>query len=120
MLNNLIALIAQSSPPILFFGSILGFIGWINLGPKELPTNDPYNRQLSYPIFILSIGLFLYVYTNLIEIGLGIGLVGFFLYIFVMKKVRDVYPRTYVIYPFAKKKEAEKQTIELTNNIKDK
>jgi len=95
MLQNLISLIAQFSPPILFFGSIFGFFGWVNLGPKELPHKHPLNRQLSFPIFLLSLGLFMFVYTKFFEIGIGIAMAGFIWFIGVMKKIRDIFPRKY-------------------------
>jgi hypothetical protein len=120
MLQKLITLIAQFSPPILFFGSISGFFGLVNLGPKELTHKHPLNRQLSYPIFLLSIGFFLFLHTKFFEIGIGVAMAGFFWYMGVMKKVRDVFPRTYTQLPKVDEKNETEPKSESSSTTKKK
>lgn len=86
----------QIMPPFLVIGGILGLLKLIPVGPIELPRKHPKNQRLSIGVLITGVGLYLLSASSTIISTTGIILcvVGVFIYIIVLRSIREEFPRT--------------------------
>lgn len=91
---QIVLLCLSIAPVVLSVSAILGLMGILSVGPRELPSKDPINRQMSIAFLLIGLGLFFWQAGNqlLSDIGLGIGLLSLIVYFFLFQKARKKYP----------------------------
>lgn len=85
---QIVLLCLSIAPVVLSVSAILGLMGILSVGPRELPSKDPINRQMSIAFLLIGLGLFFWQAGNqlLSDIGLGIGLLSLIVYFFSVSK----------------------------------
>ena len=84
----------QVFPPLLFLAGVLALIGWLPVGPLELPRRHADNRRLGACVLLVGIGLFLVpaASTPLSSTGILLCVMGLMLYILIQRRVRSMFP----------------------------
>lgn len=91
--GTIVMICLQVIPILLFIGSILAYFYLVNVGPRELPRKHPLNRKMAYPVFIVSIGMFLIPLPDLPGIiGIVFCVAGIFWYAIYFREARLEYP----------------------------
>jgi energy-converting hydrogenase Eha subunit A len=91
--SSVVLICLRVIPIILFLGSIFAYWYLVNVGPRELPRKHPLNRKMAFPVFVISIGMFMIPLPNLAGmIGIGISVLGIIWYAILFKEARDIFP----------------------------
>jgi len=82
------------APVVLFAAAALGILGYMPLGPREMPREDPTNRKMGVSFLMLSLGLLGAQISNSIvsAAGIALGLVAIVLYGYLFYKARKQHP----------------------------
>ena len=91
--GTIVLICLQVIPVILFLGSIFAYFYMVNVGPRELPRKHPLNRKMAFPVFVVSIGMFMIPLPDLLGIvGIVLCVAGIFWYAVYFREARLEYP----------------------------
>lgn len=93
-MQQLVLLCLSIAPFLLFSSAVLGILGVMTVGPRELPPSDMLNRQMSIAFLIIGTGLSFWQHFSqaLSDLGLGASLIGVIAYFILFQKARKKFP----------------------------